>query len=72
MLFYDNYSKQETLLKLIFTGTQLLYNVVLVSAALQNEPATQKHAPPPFWTPFPSRSPQCIKWTLLCYTAYSH
>ena len=28
--------------------------------------------PPPFWTFFPFKSPQCVKVCFLCYTAYPH
>ena len=36
----------------LFIGIQLLYNVVLVSAAQQNEPVTWIHIPTPFWTSY--------------------
>ena len=47
-------------------GVQLLYNVVLVSATLQHEPAVCIHIFLPFQTSFPFRSPQRIQQSSLC------
>ena len=52
----------------IFIGVYLVYNAVLVSAVQQSESAIRIHISPLFWISFPSRSPQCIKQSFLCYT----
>ena len=57
---------------LMFIGVQLLYNVVLVSTAQQNESAIHIHRSSPFWVSLPFRTPQCIKYSSLCYTVCSH
>ena len=44
------------ILKLIFTGVQLLFNVVLISAVQQSEPAMHIHVSPLFWISSPFRS----------------
>ena len=43
----------------ISIGVWLLYNVVLVSSAQQNESAI--HISPPFWASLPFRLPECIR-----------
>ena len=45
-------------LKLIFTGVQLLFNVVLISAVQQSESAIHIHISPLFWISSPFRSAQ--------------
>ena len=56
---------------LIFTGVELLYRVVFISAGQQSESATHTPTAPLVWVPFPSRSP-AVKWGFLCYAAGSH
>ena len=48
--------KLSALLKLIFIGVQLLYNVLLVPAVQQSESVTRTHTAPLPWLSFPFRS----------------
>ena len=55
-------------LKLVLIGTQLLYNVVLVSTVQQSELVGCIPISPLFWIPFPFRSPQNAEQGSLSYT----
>ena len=56
----------------LFLGVQLLYNVLLFSAMQQSESVILTHIRPPFWIPFPFRSPLRIEQNSLCSTLGSH
>ena len=57
--------------KLIFTGVQLLFNVVLISAVQQSESAIHIHISPLFWISSPFRSAQSTEQSSLCCTVGS-
>ena len=57
-------------LKLIFTGVQLIYNVVL-SSIQQNQPAILIHISPPFWTSIIQKH-MCFSHITYIYTYSFH
>ena len=75
MVLQREHSPADTLIlffQLLFSGVQLLYNVVLLSAVQQSESVIRIHTSPLFFISFPSGSPQSTQFSSLCYTVGSH